>query len=128
MAGVRGRVGSPRGLSRAPAVAHTGKTVPAPDRTASTRRGGGALAAQGKCAKLELRDVATKFYRHEFALEDVLAGSFPARPADADAVRRMVAEDIGADRLGIAARRDDGGAVHIAYPVAVVSGRKPLEQ
>ena len=58
------------------------------------------------------------------SVEQVLAGLFPARPVDANEVRRIVAEDIGVDRLGVAAYRGDGGEVRIAYPVAVVRGRK----
>jgi ubiquinone/menaquinone biosynthesis C-methylase UbiE len=72
-----------------------------------------------------LTDVQTRFYRHAFALEQVLAGSFPAAPPDADEVRRLVAADVGVDRLGVQARRDDAGALHIAYPIAVLRGRKP---
>jgi phosphodiesterase/alkaline phosphatase D-like protein len=71
-----------------------------------------------------LAPVTTRFYRHEFELEKVLAGSFPAAPGDADEVRRMVAADVGVNRLGVAACRK-GGAVHIAYPVAVVCGSRP---
>jgi hypothetical protein len=69
-----------------------------------------------------LQDVGTQLYKHEVELEQVLARSFP-HPGDADTIRRIFAEDLGVDRLGLGAHRRDG-KIHFAYPIAVVTGRK----
>jgi ubiquinone/menaquinone biosynthesis C-methylase UbiE len=69
-----------------------------------------------------LRDVRTQLYKHEFELEPVLLRSFP-HPGDADTIRQMFVEDLGVNRLGLGAYRRDG-AIHYAYPIAVVVGRK----
>ncbi|HEV3262097.1 MAG TPA: class I SAM-dependent methyltransferase [Gemmataceae bacterium] len=69
-----------------------------------------------------LRGLKTCFYRHEFELEQVLQGSFP-EPGDADRIRQMFAEDVGADRLGLGACRQDG-RIHFAYPIVLLAGRK----
>jgi SAM-dependent methyltransferase len=77
----------------------------------------------GLFAAAGLLGVGVQLYRHEFALEQVLAGSFPDSPGDLDEVRRRVAEDVGHDGLGLAACVHDG-EVRIGYAVAVVAGRK----
>jgi hypothetical protein len=41
-------------------------------------------------------------------------------------VRELIEADVGVDDLGIGAHRS-GGAVRIAYPIAVVAGVKPAE-
>jgi ubiquinone/menaquinone biosynthesis C-methylase UbiE len=69
-----------------------------------------------------LRDVRTQLYKHEVELEQVLQRSFP-NPGDADTIRRMFAEDLGVNRLGVGAHRREG-AIHYAYPIAVVVGQK----
>ena len=52
-------------------------------------------------------------------LEAQLARSFPAGPAQAREVRRMITDSVADDRLGIAARRA-GGCIEYAFPVAVL--------
>ena len=69
-----------------------------------------------------LRDVRTGFYKLGVPLEELLARSFP-NPGDADRIRRAFADDIGVDRLGVGAHRRDG-AIHFAFPVVVIVGRR----
>jgi ubiquinone/menaquinone biosynthesis C-methylase UbiE len=61
-----------------------------------------------------LRNVRTQLYKHEVELEQVLQRSFP-NPGDADTIRRMFAEDLGVDRVGVGAHRTEG-SIHYAYP------------
>jgi SAM-dependent methyltransferase len=76
----------------------------------------------GLCRDVGLRDVETAFYKMDVELEKLLAASFPG-PGDADRIRQTFAEDIGVDRLGVGARRRDG-AIHFAFPIAVLVGWK----
>jgi len=69
-----------------------------------------------------LRDVRTQLYKHEVELEQVLQRSFP-NPGDADTIRRIFAEDLDVNCLGVNAHRRDG-VIHYAYPIAVVVGQK----
>lgn len=68
-----------------------------------------------------LRDLKTAFYKLDVPLEELLARSFP-NPGDADRIRQTFAEDIGVDRLGVAAHRRDG-AIHFAFPIVVAVGK-----
>ena len=54
-------------------------------------------------------------------MEALLAASFP-NPGDADRIRQTFADDIGVDRLGVGAHRQDG-AIHFAFPIVVVAGQ-----
>jgi ubiquinone/menaquinone biosynthesis C-methylase UbiE len=58
-------------------------------------------------------------------LEELLAGSFP-KVGDADRVRALFEAEIqvGADTLGVAARRQDG-VIRVTYPVAIFAWQKP---
>jgi ubiquinone/menaquinone biosynthesis C-methylase UbiE len=69
-----------------------------------------------------LAAVRRAFYRYPVAVDELLARSFPD-PGGADAFRRAVEADVGVNRLGIDASRDSG--LRFAFPVVVVSGRKP---
>jgi hypothetical protein len=51
-------------------------------------------------------------------VEGLLSRSFPA-PGDADRIRALFAESLADDALGVGARRLDG-AIHFAYPVAIL--------
>jgi SAM-dependent methyltransferase len=57
-------------------------------------------------------------------LEELLSGSFP-KPGDADRIRVLFESEIEAktDRLGVAARREDG-LIRVTYPVAVFGWQK----
>jgi SAM-dependent methyltransferase len=57
-------------------------------------------------------------YRLESELEALIGRSFP-RPGDDDVLRRIFADSIAADDLGIGARRTDG-RIYFGYPVAVL--------
>jgi ubiquinone/menaquinone biosynthesis C-methylase UbiE len=70
-----------------------------------------------------LQSVRTRFYKHEFNVEQVLSGSFP-NPGDAEKVRRLFTEDLGVDRLGLGACVRDG-EIQFAYPVVILIGDKP---
>lgn len=55
-------------------------------------------------------------------MDGLLARSFPD-PGGADAFRQAVEADVGVNRLGIDASREDG--LRFSFPVVVVSGVKP---
>jgi ubiquinone/menaquinone biosynthesis C-methylase UbiE len=74
------------------------------------------------CHDAGLRNVRTAFFKLEMALETLLAASFP-NTSDADRIRQTFADDVGVDRLGVGAHRRDG-AVHFAFPIAVLVGNK----
>jgi SAM-dependent methyltransferase len=76
----------------------------------------------GMFAESGCQDVRTHFYKHEVQLKHVLQGSFP-KPGDADRIRKMFADDLGVNRLGVSAhRRDDD--IHYAYPIVALIGQK----
>lgn len=78
----------------------------------------GALLAQaGLCA------VRRSGYAFEVGVEQLLERSFPA-PGDARKVRAAYEADAGVDALGVGAYRS-GDEVRIAYPIAVLVGRRP---
>ncbi|WP_406699318.1 class I SAM-dependent methyltransferase [Singulisphaera sp. Ch08] len=56
-------------------------------------------------------------------LEELLGISFP-NPGDADEVRRIFAQDLGVDRLGVGAHPVDG-RIRFAFPLVILSARKP---
>jgi SAM-dependent methyltransferase len=76
----------------------------------------------GVCHDAGLRDLTTAFFKLEVPLEDLLARSFP-NPGDADRIRQIFADDVGVDRLGVGAHREDG-AIHFAFPIVVIAGLK----
>jgi ubiquinone/menaquinone biosynthesis C-methylase UbiE len=76
----------------------------------------------GLCRDAGLADVRTGFYKLEAELEWLLAASFP-NPGDADRIRRTFEDDVGVNRLGLGAARRDG-AIHFAFPIVVLVGRK----
>jgi SAM-dependent methyltransferase len=55
-------------------------------------------------------------------VEGLLSRSFPER-GDADRIRTLFAESLADDALGVGARRIDG-AIHFAYPVAILVARR----
>lgn len=69
-----------------------------------------------------LKDVRRAFHQHPVKVEELLSRSFP-EPGGAEAFRRMVESDIGLNKLGIDASRDDG--LSFAFPVLMISGVKP---
>ena len=68
----------------------------------------------GLCHDAGVREVKTGFYKLDMPLEALLARSFP-EPGDADRIRQTFADDIGVNRLGVGARRTDGG-IHFRVP------------
>ena len=70
-----------------------------------------------------ISDVTTALYELDVDLEELLAASSP-EPVAADRVRRIFADDLGRDRLGVGARVQDG-RLRFAFPTAIVVGRKP---
>lgn len=69
----------------------------------------------------ELSDVRREFYKYPVSVDVLLSRSFP-EPGGAEAFREMVEVDIGVDRIGIDANRDNG--LGFAFPVVIFSGRK----
>jgi hypothetical protein len=55
--------------------------------------------------------------------EEALSRSFP-NPGDADAIRAMFVDSLPDDGLGVGARRHEG-AIHFAYPVAILVAARP---
>ena len=63
-------------------------------------------------------------YRLEGELEALIARSFP-KPGDDETLRRIFADSLAGDTLGIEARRDADGKIRYGYPVAVMATRRP---
>src|SRR5215470_14001333 len=76
----------------------------------------------GLCRDAGLLGLKTAIFKLEVELEALLAASFP-NPGDADRIRQTFADDIGVDRLGVGAHRQDG-AIHFAFPIVVIAGLK----
>jgi len=66
-----------------------------------------------------LRENRREEYRLEGELEDSLSRSFP-EPGDADRLRRIYADSLASDTLGIAIRRD-GDRLRYGFPIGVVA-------
>lgn len=62
-------------------------------------------------------------YRLEGELEGLLARSFP-KPGDADRIRKLFADSLVDDALGIETRRVRD-TIHYGFPVAVLAARRP---
>src|SRR5262249_19013838 len=75
----------------------------------------------GLCHDAPLREMKTAFFKLEVELEALLAASFPG-PGDADRIRQIFADDVGANRLGLGVHRRNG-AIHFAFPIVVLAGR-----
>jgi ubiquinone/menaquinone biosynthesis C-methylase UbiE len=69
-----------------------------------------------------LRECLRSGYGVNLELEAQLRASFP-RPGDGLKIREMIAGDVGVDRLGIQARRENGTVVY-TVPISVYVGRK----
>jgi SAM-dependent methyltransferase len=69
-----------------------------------------------------LREMKTAFYKLDVELEKLLTASC-TKPADAQVVRNVFEDDLGVDRLGVGANRQDDG-IHFAFPIVIVAGRK----
>ncbi|MGC2693739.1 MAG: class I SAM-dependent methyltransferase [Desulfobaccales bacterium] len=73
-------------------------------------------------ARLNLRDLRTRFFKTERNLEVHLQASFP-NPGDKEKIRKIFREDIGKDDLGVGAHWRDK-EIYFAYPIMVLVGRK----
>jgi SAM-dependent methyltransferase len=73
-----------------------------------------------------LQGMKTACYKLDVPLEELLARSFP-NPGDAARIRRIFADDIGVDGLGVGAHRRNG-AIHFAFPIVVIVGRQPVKE
>ncbi len=62
-------------------------------------------------------------YRLEGELEALIARSFP-KPGDDETMRRIFADSLAGDTLGIQARRDPDSRIRYGYPVAVMAARR----
>ena len=69
-----------------------------------------------------LREMRASFYKLDVELEKLLTASC-TQPGDAQAVRKIFENDLGMDRLGVGASRQDDG-IHFAFPIVVVAGQK----
>jgi ubiquinone/menaquinone biosynthesis C-methylase UbiE len=69
-----------------------------------------------------LTEMKTAFYKLDVALENLLTMTGTS-PENANAVRRIFEDDLGVDRLGVGANRQDDG-IHFAFPIVVVAGQK----
>jgi hypothetical protein len=69
-----------------------------------------------------LREMKTAFYKLDVELEKLLTASC-TKPDDAKAVRKIFEDDLGVDRLGVGANRQDDG-IHFAFPIVVAAGHK----
>ena len=73
--------------------------------------------------ELDIQDIRTRFFKVEMELEAQLKASFP-NPGDDEKIRQMFRDDLGKDDLGFDAHIV-GDEIHIAYPIMVLSGKKP---
>src|SRR5256885_4295398 len=62
-------------------------------------------------------------YRLEGELEALISRSFP-QPGDDATLRRIFADSLAGDTLGIQARRDADGCIRYGYPVAILAARR----
>jgi hypothetical protein len=70
-----------------------------------------------------LIEETTSFYRVEMEVERLLGASFP-NTGDADEIRRIFADAVETDNLGLGVHQR-GAEIHFAYPTAILVGRKP---
>ena len=70
-----------------------------------------------------IQDIRTFYFKVEMELESQLKASFP-NPGDGEKIRQTFRDDLGKDNLGFGARLE-GDAIHIAYPIMVLVGKKP---
>jgi len=69
-----------------------------------------------------LKEIKTAFYKLDVELEKLLTASC-TKPDDANAVRRILHDDLAVDQLGVGAnRREDG--IHFAFPIVVMVGQR----
>ncbi|HCE44731.1 MAG TPA: methyltransferase type 11 [Lentisphaeria bacterium] len=61
-------------------------------------------------------------YQVDMELEAQLKASFPS-PGDDARLRKMIADDIGFDRIGVNAREEDGKVI-FTYPISIFMGEK----
>jgi SAM-dependent methyltransferase len=71
----------------------------------------------------ELDAVTTAFYKLDVGLEEILGASF-TKADDAATIRRIFADDLKRNCLGVGARLE-GGQIHFSFPTVVLVGRKP---
>lgn len=69
-----------------------------------------------------LVEMKTAFYKLDVEVEKLLTASC-TKPGDAQVVRKIFEDDLGVDRLGVGASRQDDG-IHFAFPIVVVAGQK----
>ena len=65
----------------------------------------------------------TAFYKLDVELEKLLTATC-TKPDDAEKVRSIFEDDLGVDRLGVGANRQNDG-IHFAFPIVVMVGKKP---
>ena len=68
-----------------------------------------------------LNEMKTAFYKLDVKLERLLT-AFCTKPDDAQKVRRIFEDDLGVDRLGVGANRQDDG-IHFAFPIVIMVGK-----
>ena len=71
-----------------------------------------------------LTQMKTAFYKLDVELEKLLTASC-TKTDDAQRVRNIFENDLGVNRLGVGASRQNDG-IHFAFPIVVAVGRKPL--
>jgi SAM-dependent methyltransferase len=69
-----------------------------------------------------LKEMKTAFYKLDVELERLLTATC-TKPDDAEMVRRIFADDLSVDRLGVGANRQDDG-IHFAFPIVIMVGKK----
>lgn len=69
-----------------------------------------------------LNEIKTAFYKLDVELERLLKASC-TKPDDAEKVRGIFEDDLGVNRLGVGANRQDDG-IHFAFPIVILVGKK----
>ena len=70
-----------------------------------------------------LTGMKTAFYKLDVELERLLTATCTT-PDDAEKVRSIFENDLGVDRLGVGANRQNDG-IHFAFPIVIMVGKKP---
>jgi len=65
----------------------------------------------------------TVFYKLDVELVKLLTASC-TKTDDAQRVRSIFENDLGVDRLGVGANRQNDG-IHFAFPIVIMVGKKP---
>lgn len=71
-----------------------------------------------------LTNLKTGHYKVPHQLDEHLQASFPNNLEDLDKIRKIFAEDLGKNSLGLETHLEEGNPVHFATPITIMTGEK----